>query len=100
MRRGVIALALIAFLLGVAVGPILGWERQTYVLTGNTIDEPRLRGFTFAGWTVTRTDQAGGTRMVTFERPRVVGLWKSAGDVFNNGAGWLAWATGSGAYTR
>jgi len=95
-------LVLVAFLLGVALGPVLGWERETAVVDTNLVplNDRAVRRLASEGWTVNRADQAGTLRLVTFERPRIVGLWRSAGDVFNNGAGWLAGITGTGAYGR
>jgi hypothetical protein len=99
-RRAAAIWALLAFLLGVALGPVLGWERQT-VMGDSVIGANRVRYMAGDGWTVSRTDQAfSDVRLVTFERPRIIGVWRSAGDLYNNAAGWLAWATSRGAYSH
>ena len=100
VRRGAALWALLAFLLGVAVGPFLGWERETVVVTG-AASRNELQWFAAEGWTVSRSDAASvDMRLITFERPRIVGLWESAGDLFNNAGGWLAWLTRIGEYAR
>ena len=72
MRR-TLAAALVAFLLGIAVGPVLGWERET-ALVMDYGNPNVLRSRTSAGWTVSRSDVATPeARLVTFERPRIVG---------------------------
>lgn len=92
---------LAAFLLGVAVGPVMGWERQTVVVDQFGSGGQRVRRLTAEGWIVSRRDgvESLGT-LVTLERLRADGLTRSIGDVFNNAASWLAWATGSGAYSQ
>jgi hypothetical protein len=101
-RRATTIWALLAFVLGVALGPVLGWERETAIIDTNIapIQDRQVRRLAADGWTVGHTDQAGSLRLVTFERPRIVGLVRSLGDSFNNAAGWLAWATNSGVYSR
>jgi hypothetical protein len=99
-RRAAAIWALLAFLLGVALGPVLGWERQT-VVTDTLTNINRMRSLAADGWTVNRSDSAfSDVRLITLERPRLVGLWRAAGDLYNNAAGWLAWATSTGAYSR
>jgi hypothetical protein len=100
-RRATAIWALLAFLLGVAFGPVLGWERKTVVVNAVTSSLVRSRGTVEDGWTVVRSDVvASDVRLVTFERPRVIGLTKLAGDAFNHTVGWLAWATSTGAYAE
>lgn len=100
VRRGAALWAVLAFVIGVAVGPFLGWERETVVVT-NTTPQSELQWFAAEGWTVSRSDVArADLRLVTFERPRIVGLCESAGDLFNNAGGRLAWLTRTGEYAR
>lgn len=83
-RRAAAIWALLAFLLGVAVGPLLGWERRSIVVNAATSSLVRRTGTIEDGWTVVRTDPiAPDVRLVTLERPRIIALWRSAGDLYN-----------------
>lgn len=90
-RRAAAIWALLAFLLGVALGPVLGWERETVVVTeSSNMPLSMLRSYASDGWAASRTDVArADIRLVTFERPRLIGLWRSAGDLYNDARGWL-----------
>jgi hypothetical protein len=75
MRR-TIAAALLAFLLGVAVGPLLTGEQRTIILDSSGRGGDRLRALTAQGWVVRRSDRSDVGQLVTVERswlPHLVG---------------------------
>jgi hypothetical protein len=74
MRR-TIAAALLAFLLGVAVGPFAS-EQRTIILDSSGRGGDRLRALTAQGWVVRRSDRSDVGQLVTVERswlPHLVG---------------------------
>lgn len=101
MSRRSVSLVVVGWLLGLLtafVWPAVTTEQQT-VLVNNAVALNRIRDLVADGWTAGRSDVAlGDLRLVTLERPRYLGLVRGAGELLNNAAGWLAWATGTGVY--
>jgi hypothetical protein len=77
MQRRTVGVLIAGWLLGLLtafVAPSLTVERQTVFVT-NAAAINRVRELTAAGWTVSRSDVAmDDARLITFERPRYVGL--------------------------